>query len=280
MTITGRSLVYALVADPVEHVRTPELYNELFRRRGLDVVVVPVHVAPGELAEAVTFFRSWRNLVGVGVTIPHKESMPGLVDELTPEATRCAASNVVRRDDDGRLVGTQMDGPGFGWSLSGAGHEVAGGRVLIAGAGGTARAIAFELADRGVRHLHLTNRTIRRAQDLAEDVRQAFPALTVEADARPSGEFDLIVNATSLGMREEDPLPIDRELLRPGTVVADVVMRPRETRLLSEAARRGCPTHHGIRMLEAQFEATVDFLRLAQPAASGQPADPVAGAAR
>ncbi len=262
MTITGKSLVYVLVADPVEHVRTPELYNSMFAERGLDVVVVPVHVRPEGLEEALRFFRSWCNLAGIGVTIPHKERMPKLVDELTPEATRCEASNVVRRDRDGRLVGTQMDGPGFAWSLFSAGHEVSERSALVVGAGGTARAIAFELADRGVRHLHLANRTIQRARHLADDLRRSFPELHVEAESEPAGRFDLIINATSLGMHPDDPLPMDRDLIHPGVLVADVVMRPQWTRLLTEAAARGCETHHGIRMLESQFDATVDFLGL------------------
>ncbi|QPZ38242.1 shikimate dehydrogenase family protein [Paramicrobacterium chengjingii] len=262
MKITGHTRTYALIGDPIAHAKTPELYNRKFAERGIDVVVVPVHVSPESIGDFATAARSWENLVGIGVTIPHKEGMIEQVDRLTDAARLCGATNVIRRAGDGALTGTQMDGPGFVWSLRDNGVSAEGAKVLVQGAGGTARAIAFELAASGAASVTIANRTAERAESLAESIRSAYPDCMAEADRMPAGQFDLIVNATSVGMKESDPLPLDADLLTAGTVVADVIMSPPETALLAEARTRGCVTHSGLRMLEAQFEATVAFLGL------------------
>lgn len=263
MTITGKTRVYAHIGFPIGHVRTPTLYNGLLADCGVDVVVVPFEVAPEDLASAVPGFRAWRSLAGVGVTIPHKETMTHLVDELTPMAQLCGATNVIRRDLDGRLIGGQFDGIGLVKSLANLGREVAGARVLLVGAGGTARAVAFALADAGVGRLEINNRTRERAEAIIAAVRAAYG----DCDAVLYGggrDFDIVVNTTSLGMKSDDPLPVDPELLRPGMVVADAVMAPPETALLRLAAERGCTPHPGLLMLRAQFEMTLEFLGLVQ----------------
>lgn len=262
MAIDGNTGIYPLLGDPIGHARTPALYNEKFQDLGLNIVVVPMRIPPEKLADFIHGIRGVGNVVGLGITIPHKESLVGLVDELTDEARRCQATNVVRKTQDGRLIGTQMDGPGFVWSLRAAGFETAGRRALVAGAGGTAKAIGFELAASGVSELVITNRTLSRAETLVDAISSAFPNCRVSAMQSAADDFDLVVNATSLGMKTDDALPVDPEILAPETMVADVVMTPARTKLLDEAERRGCAVHPGIKMLEAQFEATVEFLGL------------------
>jgi shikimate dehydrogenase len=263
MTITGKTRVYAHIGFPIGHVRTPALYNGLLPERGIDLVVVPFEVAPDDLASAVPGFRAWRSLAGVGVTIPHKETMTHLVDELTPMARLCGATNVIRRDPDGRLIGGQFDGFGLVQSVVTLGHEVAGTRVLLAGAGGTARAVAFALADAGVERLEIKNRTRERAEAIITAVGAAYG----DCDAvlyEGSRDFDIVVNTTSLGMKANDPLPVDPDVLQPGTVVADAVMAPPETALLRLAAEQGCTPVPGLLMLRAQFEITLEFLGLVE----------------
>lgn len=261
MTISGTTRIYAHIGFPISHTRTAALYNGLLDERGIDVQVVPFEVEPELLPGAVPAFRAWRNLVGVGVTIPHKEVMLGLVDEPTPMARLCGAVNVIRREPDGRLVGGQFDGIGLVRSLIDAGHPVAGSRVLLAGAGGTARPVAFALVESGVARLEIVNRTRAKAAAIVDEIRAAFPDR--EADVHAGGdEFDIVVNTTSLGMHEGDALPVDPAVIRPGVVVADAVMAPPETALLKLAAERGAVAHPGIRMLRAQFEVTLDFLGL------------------
>lgn len=261
MTITGATRVYAHIGYPIHHVRTPALYNRLLAERDIDVVVVPVEVAPEHLAAMAPAFRGWRSLVGIGVTIPHKESMTTLVDELTPMARLCGATNVIRRDPDGRLIGGQFDGIGLTQSLLDAGHRLSGARVLLSGAGGTARAVAFALADSGVSRLEIANRTREKAEAIVAEVREAYPVC--DARLHDGGrEFDVVVNTTSLGMKPDDALPVDPAILRPGMVVADAVMAPPDTALLKLAAERGSVPHPGLLMLQAQFERTLEFLGL------------------
>ncbi len=264
MTITGKTRIYAHIGYPIGHVRTPALYNELLAERGIDLVVIPFEIAPEHLALAVPGFRAWRSLAGIGVTIPHKESMVDLVDELTPMARLCGATNVIRRDPDNRLIGGQFDGAGLVQSLIAAGHQVVGSRVLLSGAGGTARPVAFALAGAGIKRLEIANRTREKAEAISAEVRAAYPQC--DATVHEGGdEFDIVVNTTSLGMKADDPLPVDPLVLRPGVVVADAVMAPPETALLKLAAERGAVPHPGILMLRAQFEITLDFLGLVAP---------------
>lgn len=267
MTITGTTRLYAHIGFPITHTRTAALYNGLLDDRGIDVQVVPFEVEPGQVAATIPGFRAWRNLVGVGVTIPHKETMLDLVDETTPMARLCGAVNVIRRDADGRLIGGQFDGIGLVQSLVAAGHAVAGARVLLSGAGGTARPVAFALADAGVGRLEIANRTRAKAQAIVAEVQAAYPDRDVRV--HDSGDhdgdgaaFDIVVNTTSLGMKPDDALPVDPELIRPGVVVADAVMAPPETALLRLAAERGAVPHPGLLMLRAQFEMTLEFLGL------------------
>lgn len=261
MTITGKTRVYAHIGFPIGHVKTPALYNGLLEERAIDLVVVPFEVEPENLAAAVPGFRAWRSLAGVGVTIPHKESMIHLVDELTPMAKLCGATNVIRREPDGRLIGGQYDGIGLVQSLVDAGHQVKNSKVLLAGAGGTARPVAFALADAGVAKLEIANRTVDKAQAIADEVKAAYPQCDVSVYSGDTS-FDIVVNTTSLGMKPDDELPVNPDVIQPGVVVADAVMAPPETALLKLAADRGAHPHPGLLMLRAQFEITLDFLGL------------------
>jgi len=257
--ITGRTRIYALLAHPSAHVRTPEVFNAAAVRNGLDLVTVAVDVSPDGLAAIVAAFKEWRNLAGMGVTVPHKEAVVALVDELGAQASVVGAVNVIRREPDGRLVGDMFDGLGFVAGLRGAGHEPAGRRTLLIGAGGTARAIAFALADAGVSELVIANRTRARAVRLAGDVAAVYGSIATSGEPEAQG-FDLVVNATTLGMHAGDALPVDPSRLGPGTVVAEVVMTPARTPLLAVAERAGCAVHPGLRMLEAQREMNLRFL--------------------
>ena len=259
--ITGKTRILFILGDPVAHIIGSSLLNEHFAGCGIDAAVSPLHVAPQDLPALIRTLRTLRNVAGFGVTIPHKGTMMGIVDDLTPMAKLCGATNVIRRDPDGRLVGGQFDGLGLTQSIIDAGHELSGRAALLAGAGGTARPVAFALAESGITRLEIANRTIGKAEALAAEVRAAYP----ECDARlhdGGTEFDVVVNTTSLGMQADDALPVAPDAIRPGVVVADAVMAPPETALLKLARERGATAHPGIRMLRAQFERTVEFLGL------------------
>ncbi|MBU2668893.1 shikimate dehydrogenase [Actinoplanes bogorensis] len=262
--ISGYTRVYAHFAYPSEHVRTPGVFNAYFRRRGIDAVCIPVKVAPAGLAAAVAMCRSWENLAGIGVTMPHKETIAGLLDERTEGVRRAGASNVIKRLPDGRLLGGQLDGYGFVHGLKTNGFDPAGSRALLLGAGGSARAVAMELALNGIAALRIANRSRDRAEALAADVRREFPELAVSvADASTVQDATLIVNTTSVGMKPDDPLPVDLSGLTPQVTVADIIMKPEVTPLLEAARERGCAIHPGLQMLVGQLDVTAEWLDLA-----------------
>lgn len=258
--ITGTTRLYAIVADPITQVRTPEVLNNFFAANGHDGVLVPMHVAANDLADVVNGLRHMKNLGGFIVTVPHKTALAALCDELGGAARSVGAVNAVRREADGRLVGEMFDGTGFVSGLKSQGHDPAGKRVLLLGSGGAAGAIAYALAQAGVGHLTIANRTLSKAHAIISKVQAHFPDARLDAAAADPTGFDMVVNATSLGMREDDALPIDTQLLQPHQVVAEIIMKPEFTALLQQAQQRGCTIHMGRHMLDQQARLMAEFM--------------------
>ncbi len=260
MEISGHTRVYGILADPVHHVQTPQKLNALMQRRGHDGVMVPVHVTAGDLATVVAGLKRMKSLGGFVVTVPHKAAIVALCDEVSERARLVGAANCVRREADGRLVGEVLDGLGFVAGLRREGFDPKGRRVLLLGAGGAANAIAFAMAEAGVASLSIANRTRAKSQDLARRLARAYPALPVDLDEPGTAAPDIVVNGTSLGLAEGDPLPLDASRLSAGQIVAEVIMQPRVTALLAAAQAKGCRIHYGLPMLECQLEMMADFM--------------------
>lgn len=260
MLITGNTRVFGIIADPVAQVRTPEILNAHFAAQGIDAVMVPLHVPAADLAQALDGLRTMRNFGGMIVTVPHKNAAAGLCASLGPTAAIVGAANALRREADGSFVGDMFDGEGFVEGLRSQGRDPAGKRVLMVGAGGAAGAIAYALAKAGVASLDIANRTRERAEEIAQRVREALPGARVQAADADSRGYGMVVNATSLGMRPDDPLPLDVERLEPSTLVAEIIMKPPMTALLLAARQRGCAIHEGRHMLDAQASLMARFL--------------------
>ncbi|MFC4276560.1 shikimate dehydrogenase family protein [Achromobacter aloeverae] len=265
--ITGVTRVYGILADPIHHVQTPQRMNEHFAALDHDGVLVPLHAGADTLARVVEGLRGLRNLGGVIVTVPHKTAIVELCDEVTDSARLIGAANVVRREADGRLVGHMLDGEGFVGGLRDAGVDPRGRSAYLAGAGGAANAIAFALVQAGVSRLTIANRTRAKAEDLKQRLARLDPAAVVSVGTPDPSGHDLVVNATSLGLREDDPLPLDTTRLAPGQRVCEIIMQPRVTALLQAAAQRGCAIHHGAPMLAAQIALMARFLGVRGPTA-------------
>ncbi len=258
--ITGTTRLFGVIADPIDHVRACEVFNPRFRARGIDAVLVPFHVRAADLTAALQGFRALTNLGGVLVTIPHKEAILDRVDAVGPQAERVGAGNVIRRTDDGRLEAENFDGLGFVAGLEAAGRPPAGRDVLLVGAGGAGKAIAYALAEAGVRRLVVANRNAARAEALAAGVRAVFPAVDTAVGPPDPAGFDVVINATSLGLKPDDPLPLDPAAARAGTVVADIIMKPERTPLVEAAAARGLAVHLGRHMLDCQVPLLARFI--------------------
>jgi shikimate dehydrogenase len=204
------------------------------------------------------------NFGGMIATVPHKTAMVDLCDDITPAARMVGAVNIVRRNSDSSLSGDILDGQGFVGGLRQHGIEPRDLRVLLSGAGGAAKAIAFALADAGVARLDLYNRTLAKAQDIITRLQVVYPTVAMAAvGASPVG-YDLVINATSLGMRPDDALPLDVSELSAAQTVAEIIMTPAMTPLLAAAKEKGCRIQYGLPMLECQIELMADFMGVAK----------------
>lgn len=258
-TITGFTRLFGIIADPISQVRTPEVLNAYFAAHGIDAVMVPMHVSADGLPAAMQAFRQMKNLGGIIVTVPHKTEVAALCDVLGPAGRAIGSINTIRRLPDGRLEGDMFDGAGFVSGLVAQGNDPRGRRVLLLGAGGAAGAIAFALAQGGVAHLAVANRTASKAQDVLDRVQPSFPDVDFALGSADAAGYDIIVNATSLGMKEGDPLPLDASTLQPGQLVAEIIMKPEMTALLHTAQSAGCRIHLGKHMLDEQVRQMVSY---------------------
>ena len=259
-SINGSTRLFGILADPIAQVKTPQVLNAYFKTKHIDAVLVPFHVGTDGLKSVFTAFRNIKNLNGVVVTVPHKTGVIKLCDEVTPQARAIGAANTIKRTRDGRLIGAMFDGLGFVEGLKSQGHDPINKKVLVIGSGGAAAAIAHALVEAGTAQLAITNRTLEKAKKIVQSIKNIDPKSNViVAEANPKG-FDLIVNATSLGMKDGDPLPIDTNLLTPENVVAEIIMKPAMTALLQHAKNAGCDIHLGRHMLNCQTKLIIDFL--------------------
>ncbi|MFG1375779.1 shikimate dehydrogenase family protein [Xanthobacter autotrophicus] len=268
--ITGHTRVYGILADPIHHVKTPQMLNALMAREGVDGVMVPLHVAPDDLATLVAGLKAMKSLGGFVVTVPHKTAIVDLCDAVSDSARRIGAVNTVRREADGRLIGEMLDGKGFVGGLLAAGIDPKGKSVYLAGAGGAANAIAFAFVEAGVSRLTIANRTRAKAEDLAARLAAAYPAAQVDIGTPDPSGHDIVVNGTSLGLKEGDALPLDATRLAPEQIVAEVIMQPEETALLTAARAKGCRIHFGKPMLACQLDLMADFLGMRALAGAGK----------
>jgi shikimate dehydrogenase len=260
--ITGGTRLFAIIGDPIRQVGSPRVFNPIMARNKVDAVLVPMRIAPADLGLAVAGLKAIGNLDGLIITIPHKMAMMALVDEVSPTGRLVGAINAVRRDSDGRWVGDMFDGRGCVRALKDQGDDPAGRSALLVGAGGAGSAVACALAEAGVKRMTVCDVDLAKAERLARVVAGGFPGVTVAvgppASKNPKG-YDLVVNCTPLGMKPEDPPPVDLDALDASMAVVDIVLKPEPTPLLAAAAARGCHTLNGHRMLQGQAAEVARF---------------------
>jgi shikimate dehydrogenase len=254
--IRGTTRVVAILGDPVEHSLSPVMHNAGFAKLGLDYVYVALHVRPADLKRAIAGVRAL-GFAGLNVTVPHKQAILPLLDDLSPDARAIGAVNtVVRRGD--RLRGENTDGKGFLSAVAKLGVRVRGKRVVLLGAGGSARAVAFALGRAGISRLTIVNRHPERAAALASAVRQGCQASVLAAgfDFTRSAELledaDLVVNCTSLGLDGRTTPDVEIAATPAHCLFYDLVYRSGPTPLVSAARRHGRRAENGLGMLVEQ----------------------------
>jgi shikimate dehydrogenase len=248
--IGGSTRVYGIIGDPVSQSCSPAMHNAAFAAAGIDAVYVPFHVRPAELARAVAGLRA-ADVVGLNVTVPHKQAVLKVLDGLRPRARAYGAVNTILRTRRG-LVGDNTDGPGFLAALAAAHRPARGRDVLLIGAGGSARAIAHALVDAGCSHLVVANRTPRRATALVATLRHRrahATGLDVLQASDALATFDLIVNCTSTGLTGTAPPPVRFAATRPDVLCCDLAYGPVPSRFLRRARLAGRRTMNGTGML-------------------------------
>lgn len=260
MNIDGRTNVIVHLAYPSKHLRTPSFFNPLIEKQGRNAVLVPWQVSPENLKQVWEALRVCESLAGVIVTIPHKTDVAGLCDELEGAASFLGVCNVARRTEDGQFIGRMYDGPGYLQGLRNEGHVMKDKNVLLIGAGGAATGIAYSMVEEGVSTLTIANRTRSKAEDLAAKLNAEFGIERVKAGDAIGGDHEVIINATSVGMNNGDPLPIDPETIRTDALVGEVIMQPDVTELLKVSKARGCTIHKGKHMITGQTELLAEFL--------------------
>ena len=257
--ISGKTLVITHLGYPTEAFKAPMIYNPWFEKSGVDAVVVPMGVQAADYPGVLASLARVTNLRGALVTMPHKVTTLGLVTEATPAAQIAGACNALLRRADGSWLGDQFDGAGFVRGVERKGRSIAGVRALVSGAGGVGSAIAASLAAAGARELMLFDQQPAAATALRGRLLHHYPTLVVGTGSNDPAGFDLVVNATPLGMRAGDSLPFDVSRLSASTFVGEVVMASEITPLLRAARERGCTIQPGTDMLFEMIPAYLEF---------------------
>lgn len=258
--ITGRCKVIAHIGYPTESFKAPMIYNPWFEAHGIDAVVTPMGIRAEDFpALFPALFRAVTTLHGALITMPHKVTVTGLVDELTTTARIAGACNAVLKRPDGSLLGDMFDGAGFVRGAQRKGCRIEGARALVVGAGGVGSAIAASIAAAGLAEIGLFDVTAASAEALGDRLRTHYPALRVTTGSQDPDGWDIVVNATPLGMKPGDPLPVDPDRIVPGAFVGEVVMKEEFTPLLRAAQARGCRVQVGTDMLFEMIPAYLEF---------------------
>lgn len=263
MEISGRTKLCCVIGDPVEHSLSPVMHNAAFKELNLDFVYLAFTVRKDELRNAIAGARSLQ-VHGLNVTMPHKTAIMKYLDEIDSTAKSIGAINTIL-NAEGRLVGYITDGAGAIKALKENGVSLDGKKLLLLGAGGAAKAIAFHAAQE-VEKLKILNRTTQKAKELAEALHKKFDkrisgnSLSSEIIKKELEDADILVNATSVGMHPNvDQSLVDSRWLRPDLCVMDIIYNPLETKLAKDAKSVGAKVISGIEMLVYQGAASFEI---------------------
>jgi shikimate dehydrogenase len=260
--ISGKTRLIAHIGYPTESFKAPMIYNPWFERQGIDAVVVPMGVRGEDFEIVMRALRRLTNLHGALITMPHKVAVVALLDEASTAVRIAGACNALLLRPDATLAGDMFDGAGFVRGLKRKGLALRGASCLIVGAGGVGSAIAASLAAEDPASITLFETHAASADELAARLSRHYPRIDVRIGSNDPAGYTLVVNATPLGMKPGDPLPIDVARLSPSTFVGEVVMKQEITPLLQAARQRGCRYQVGTDMLFEMIPAYLEFFGL------------------
>jgi shikimate dehydrogenase len=257
--INGNTEIVAHIGFPTHAFKAPMIYNPWFEKAGVNAIVVPMGCQAQDYPDFLRSVFKLANIRGALITMPHKVTTVGLLDEVFPTAAIAGSCNAVRRGPDGQLQGDMFDGEGFVRGVRRKGCKLEGARVLVVGCGGVGSAIAASLAAAGVGAISLYDARAESAQGLGQRLTKHYPRLEVSTGSNDPAGFDLVVNGTPMGMNEGDPMPMDVSRIAATTFVGEVVMKTEMTAFLTAVQARGCRFQIGSDMLFEQIPAYLEF---------------------
>lgn len=257
--INGETILIAHLGYPTKSFRAPMIYNPYFEKIGFNAIVMPMGVKAEDYAEVLKALFELTNIRGALVTMPHKVTTLAFMDEISTTARIAGACNAILRRPDGSLVGDMFDGEGFVRGVARKGRHIAGESALVVGCGGVGSAIAASLAAAGVSRLGLFDAHSASAASLGSRLAAHYPKLEVQTGAKDPSGYDIVVNATPIGMNDGDPLPMDVDRITPSSFVGEVVMKQEMTPFLRAAQAKGCAIQIGVDMLFEQIPAYLEF---------------------
>lgn len=260
--ISGNTKLIAHLGFPTHSFKAPLIYNPYFEKNGIDAVVIPMGCRPEDYTAFLKLVFRLSNIHGALITMPHKITTMGLLDQISTNAQVAGACNAVRIGLNGRLIGDMFDGEGFVRGVLRKGRQISGMRAIMAGTGGVGSAIAASLAKAGLAELALSDASATMMQGLADRLRRHYPDLKVEIGKTDPDGYDIVINATPLGMNENDPLPFDVSHISPSAFAGEVVLSREITPFLAAARARGCGYQVGTDMLFEQIPAYLEFFDL------------------
>ena len=261
----GSTQIYGCLADPIDHVKAKTIFTSIFNQKNIDAVMIPIHVSKNNLSDVINSLKLIKNFHGMTITIPHKTDIVSFCDFLEPDADRTKAVNWVKFDKNRKLIGNNFDGKGFVNGFLEQQHSLVNKSICLFGAGGAGIAIAYSLAKENIKKLTLINRDINKANNLKNNINKLYPDLYVEVLSQFDCELqdcDIVINATSLGLKNNDKLPFDVNKTRLDCIIADVIMNPSDTELLKQSKSIGRTIHYGKFMIESQIELVGKFLNI------------------
>ena len=261
----GTTKIYGCLADPIDHVKAPTLFTSLFKNKNIDAVMIPIHLNKDNLENVLNSLKLIENFKGMTITIPHKTSVSKLCNYLEPDAKFTSAVNWIKFDNERNLIGNNFDGKGFVNGFLGQKYSLKNKSVCLFGAGGAAVSIGCSLVNEQIKSLKLINRDLKKAFDLKNKINAKSKSLQVEV--YPDNDYtlagsDIIINATSLGLKTSDKLPFDVTKSSKNSVIADIIMQPEETELLKHAKSLGRSIHYGKYMIESQIDLVGNFFKI------------------
>jgi len=259
INLNGRTRLYPLLGDPIIYARSPDWLSQRMDERGMNMISLPLEVPEGKLGQVIKGLTAINNVDGFSLTMPHKQTGFSYCATHSETSELLGVVSAARRNADGSWHGHTTDGDAFVKAQIDHGAVIQGARVLILGVGGAGSAIAISMLDQGAKEVVIYDQDTTRMNALATLLEPKAQGRLQTGASDPTG-FDLVCNATSMGMNETDPLPLDPRLLSDTMFVGDVVAGHGETAFIRAARMAGCKTADGDAMVVAVLDVMCDFL--------------------